>query len=498
MESIYRCENENAVEQSTGYEMVIGVEVHVQLATESKAFSPSRCCYGEEPNSATDPVVMGLPGALPVINYGAIRQTARAGLMLHCKIAKACSWDRKNYFYPDSPKNYQITQQEQPLCVGGYVEIELPGPSRNIMGIHRNVKLNRIHLEEDVGKLTHYSNYSLIDFNRAGTPLMEIVSEPDLYSADEVAAFLNAIRMSMESAGISHCNMEKGEMRCDVNVSIRPSGSKKLGMRAELKNLNSISGIQEAIKYEVSRQVQILQSGGTLYQETRRWNAQLSISESMRRKENAQDYCYFPEPDLMPVYLSKDIVDQWEKELPERTYDCQRRFMKQYGLPYTITSVLCFHLPLAIFFEKAVQFCGNARAIANLIVNDLLREISQIGRSTSDFPVSAESLAHLVRLVDDGAISKQASQDVLAEICKNGGDVTEVIKRLGHGQNQNSDALESICRQAIGTSEKAVAEFLSGKENAINAIKGKVMKISQGKADPKRIDCMLRSLLQQS
>jgi aspartyl-tRNA(Asn)/glutamyl-tRNA(Gln) amidotransferase subunit B len=478
------------------YEAVIGLEVHVQLKTKSKAFSGSRCGFGETPNTATDPVVMGLPGALPVINYEAIRQTIRAGLMFGCDISPVCRWDRKNYFYPDNPKNYQITQQGLPICRGGSVEIELPGPSRNIMGPHRSVKLNRIHLEEDVGKLTHCGDHSLIDFNRAGTPLAEIVSEPDIFSADEAAACLNAIRMSLESAGISDCDMEKGQMRCDVNISLRPVGAKELGRRTELKNLNSISGVRNAIAYEIQRQWHTLETGGTLTQETRRWDGVQGISEGMRTKENAQDYCFFPEPDLMPVHISADLIEVLREGLPESPFVLQRRYMEQFDLPYTITSVICFSRILGEFFEETLAFHHNPRGIANLIINDLLRELSQNPLAPGNMGIKPKDLAQLVKLTDDRQISKQAAQDVLIEIFRTGEDVATVIRRLGCIQSQDPAELVAICRDIIGKNPKAVGEFLSGKSAAINALKGQVMKASAGKANPAQVDSTLRELLQ--
>jgi aspartyl-tRNA(Asn)/glutamyl-tRNA(Gln) amidotransferase subunit B len=477
------------------YEAVIGLEVHVQLKTQSKAFSGSRCGFGEVPNTATDPVIMGLPGALPVINHEAIRQTVRAGLMFNCDISPLCRWDRKNYFYPDNPKNYQISQQGLPICVGGSVEIELPGPARNIMGPHRSVRLNRIHLEEDVGKLTHCGDYSLIDFNRAGTPLAEIVSEPDIFSPDEAAACLNSIRMSLESACISDCNMEKGQMRCDVNVSLRPVGSKELGNRTELKNLNSISGVRNAIFYEIRRQREILEAGGTPTQGTRRWNAEQGISEGMRSKENAQDYCYFPEPDLMPVHIHTELVEELRKTLPGSPFDRQRRFMQQFDLPYTITSVICFDYNLSRFFEQTLIFHHNPRGIANLIINDLLRELSQNLLPPGDFGISPKDLAQLVKLSDGGQISKQAAQDVLVEVFRTGDGVGTIIERLGCTQSQNPDELMAICREVIGKNPKAVGEFRAGKTAAINALKGQVMKVTGGKANPAQVNIALGELL---
>lgn len=477
------------------YEAVIGLEVHVQLKTKSKAFSRSANAYGVEPNTLTDPVIMGLPGALPVMNLEAIQQTIRAGMMLNCRIADFCQWDRKNYFYPDNPKNYQISQQYAPICLGGEVEIELPGPARNIQGTHRKVKLNRIHLEEDAGKLTHEGKISLVDFNRAGTPLAEIVSEPDLFSSEEVVAYLNSLKMHMEYAGISDCDMEKGQMRCDVNVSIRPKGSSTFGTRVELKNLNSISAAKNAVDYEIKRQKEILEDGGKIVQETRRWNADRNLSESMRGKEVAADYCYFPEPDLMPVKPTKELLDSIREALPERPFDKQRRFMEQYQLPYTITSVLCPDATLSAYFESAVAHHSSPKAIANLIINDLLREISLNGDSKTDYRISPESLAELVAFIEKGAISKQAAQNVLVEMYASGGAVKEVIEKLGFSAEDNGPDLEPICQKVIAENPKPVSEYRAGKLTAINALKGRVMKETSGKANPAKVDEILKRLL---
>lgn len=477
------------------YEAVIGLEVHVQLKTASKAFSRSAWHYGAEPNTLTDSVVLGLPGALPVINEMAIQQTIRAGLMFNCRIAEVCKWDRKNYFYPDSPKNYQISQQDQPLCIGGEVEIELPGSARNVMGSHRMVKLNRIHLEEDVGKLTHFATTSLVDFNRAGTPLAEIVSEPDMHSADEASAYLTALKMNLEQAEISDCDMEKGQMRCDANVSIRPVGRRELGTRVELKNLNSISGVRNGIQYEICRQAEILDAGGQIHQETRRWDASRNVSESMRQKEGVSDYCYFPDPDLMPVRPSPAMIERLRESLPERPFDRQRRLMERYELPYSITSVLCPSGELCLFFEEAAAIYSNGKAIANLLVNDLLREMGARGENRHDFRFPPADFAQLVCWIDRQKISKQAAQNALVEAYGAREPLLETLEKLGALQHQNDDELESVCRRVMDENPKPVGEFRAGKINAINALKGRVMGETQGKANPAQVDGILRRLL---
>lgn len=475
------------------YEAVIGLEVHVQLKTKSKMFTRAPYVYGAEPNTLTDPVVLGLPGTLPVMNLDAIQKTVQIGMVFGCTIAEICKWDRKHYFYPDMPKNYQISQQDQPLCLGGSVEIELPGSSRNIMGEHRRVKLNRIHLEEDVGKLTHGNNETLVDYNRAGTPLIEIVTEPDMNSADEVFAFLKSLRTHLLYVGVSDCDMEKGQMRCDANVSVRPKGATKLGTKVELKNLNSISGVRNGVAYEIERQVAAIKNGETIYQETRRWNANEGRSTLMRRKEGTNDYRFFPDPDLMPVRISASTQANILQSLPELPFAKQERFMQAYDLPYTITSVLCPDKILSDYFEACVTLHPNSKAIANLIVNDLLRDLGN--EPLTSCKVTPQHIAELVKEVDEGRISKQTAQEVFSKMFATGERPCDIIARDGLRQSDNHEELESICQKAIVDNPKAVAEYKSGKLNAINAIKGNVMKATSGKANPKLIDAIIQKYL---
>ncbi|MDR1401456.1 MAG: Asp-tRNA(Asn)/Glu-tRNA(Gln) amidotransferase subunit GatB [Puniceicoccales bacterium] len=485
------------------YEAVIGLEVHVQIGIKSKLFSKCPYKFGAPPNSLTDPVVLGLPGTLPVINEKAVLATVKAGIIFGCDIAEIAKWDRKNYFYPDCPKNYQISQNSNPVCRNGYVEIELPGPSRNVMGEHKKIALDRIHLEEDVGKLTHFEEDSGVDFNRAGVALMEIVSQPDMRSAEEAFAYLNSLRMHMAYAGISNCDMEKGEMRCDANVSVRPIGEKKLGTKVEIKNLNSISGVKNGIAFEIKRQIEALKSGEKISQETRRWDANLCSTTILRSKETAFDYRYFPDPDLMPVKISPETREKIRSEVPELPFAKQERFFSQYNLPYTVTSVICPKHTLGDFFESAVATHNNPQIIANIIANDMLREMS-IQNSNSDgkndsslenFKISPKNLAELVKFIDDGAISKQIAQNVFIEMFQSGKSAEEIIEIKGLKQNANADELLAICQLAITRNEKAAGEFRSGKDAAINAIKGFVMKETRGKANPLIVDSTLRELL---
>jgi aspartyl-tRNA(Asn)/glutamyl-tRNA(Gln) amidotransferase subunit B len=478
------------------YEAVIGLEVHVQIKTASKVFTRVAAGYGQPPNTLTDPVVLGLPGALPVMNKAALDAIIKAGLLLGCEIAPVCKWDRKNYFYPDSPKNYQISQYDQPICLGGAVEIELPGPSRNVMGEHRRVPLTRIHLEEDVGKLSHGAGESLIDFNRAGTPLMEIVSDPAMHSAEEAFAYLTALRAIMIRGGISDCDMEKGQLRCDANISIRPAGQTTLGTKVELKNLNSISFVRDGIAHEIKRQVGVLERGGVIVQETRDYDGMTGTSQSLRTKEEAHDYRYFPDPDLMPVVVDAEWKQRLQASCPELPFDQQRRFFAEYQLPYTLTSVLVWDRALADYFEEAAKLCGKPQAVGNWIVNDLLRELGAAGIDLADAKVRPGHLAALVKLVDAGTVLTNAAREVFVEMFATGDQPAAVAERRGLiAAAADTGELEGWCRDALAGNPKAVAEFKGGKESAINAFKGPVMKASKGKANPKLVDETLRRLL---
>jgi aspartyl-tRNA(Asn)/glutamyl-tRNA(Gln) amidotransferase subunit B len=479
------------------YEAVIGLEVHVQVKTRSKMFSRVAAGYGHPENTLTDPVVLALPGTLPVMNKEALDKVIKAGLLLGCEIAPECKWDRKNYFYPDSPKNYQISQYDQPLCRGGFVEIELPGPARNVMGEHKRISLTRIHLEEDVGKLNHAEAVSLVDFNRAGTPLMEIVSEPVIRSADEAFAYLTALKTIMVYGGISDCDMEKGQLRCDANISIRPAGATALGTKVELKNLNSFSFVRDGIALEVSRQVAVVQAGGTVVQETRDYDGQTGESKSLRTKEMAHDYRYFPDPDLMPVQVGEEWKSAVRAGCPELPFDKQRRFQKEYGVPYTITSVLVPDRELSDFFEEAARLCGRPQAAGNWIANDLLRELGAATLGLAQSKVRPAHVAGLVRLVEEGAILSNAAKEVFVDMFRTGDPPGAVVARIGLGAQTDLGELERWCREAVAANPKSAADFKAGKESAINAFKGPVMRAAKGRADPKRVDETLRRLLAQ-
>jgi aspartyl-tRNA(Asn)/glutamyl-tRNA(Gln) amidotransferase subunit B len=478
------------------YEAVIGLEVHVQVKTRSKIFTRVAAGYGHAPNTLTNEVVLALPGTLPAMNKAALDAIIKAGLLLGCDIAPVCKWDRKNYFYPDSPKNYQISQYDQPICLGGAVEIELPGAARNVMGEHKKIPLTRIHLEEDVGKLNHGASDSLIDYNRAGTPLMEIVSEPAMHTADEAYAYLHSLRATMIYGGISDCDMEKGQLRCDANISIRPVGETKLGTKVELKNLNSISFVRDGIAHEIKRQIALLERGGKIVQETRDYDGMTGTSQSLRTKEEAHDYRYFPDPDLMPVVVDDAWKNKIRAECPELPFDKQRRFLADYQLPYTLTSVLVWDRALADYFEEAAKLSGKPQAVGNWIVNDLLRELGAAHVSLADAKIRPVHLAALVKLVDSGAVLTNAAKEIFVEMFATG-EMPEAIaeKRGLKAAPADAGELEQWCRDAIAANAKALAEFKAGKDSAINAFKGPVMKAAKGKANPKLVDETLRRLL---
>jgi aspartyl-tRNA(Asn)/glutamyl-tRNA(Gln) amidotransferase subunit B len=479
------------------YEAVIGLEVHVQVEDPLEDFHASRRrLRPRAENTLTDPVVLALPGTLPVMNKAALDAIIKAGLMLGCEIAPVCKWDRKNYFYPDSPKNYQISQYDQPMCLGGAVEIELPGSARNVMGEHKRIPLTRIHLEEDVGKLSHGASDSLVDYNRAGTPLMEIVSEPAMHTGRR------GVRVPDLAAGHDdlrrHFRLRhgKGQLRCDANISIRPVGETRLGVKVELKNLNSISFVRAGIAHEIKRQLAVIERGGTIVQETRDYDGMAGTSQSLRSKEMAHDYRYFPDPDLMPVKVDEAWKQRLKADCPELPFDKQRRFLADYQLPYTLTSVLVWDRDLADFFEEAAKLSGKPQAAGNWIANDLLRELGGAKLRLADTKVRPAHVAALVMLVEAGSVLTNAAKEVFVEMFATGETPQVIVERKGlKAAPTDAGELEQWCRESIAANAKALAEFKSGKDSAINAFKGPVMKAAKGKASPKLVDEALRRLL---
>ena len=474
---------------ATTYEACIGLEVHVQLKTRTKMFCACPAHReGDEPNSHTCPVCLGLPGALPTINKEAIRKTVQAGLMLGSKISLVSAFDRKNYFYPDMPKNYQITQQALPLCIGGGLEIQTPnGP--------KTIRVNHIHQEEDAAKITHLGHSSEIDYNRGSTPLMELVTEPDISSPDEALAFLAALKEMLLYAQISDCNLEMGHIRCDVNSSVRPVGSDKLGTKTEIKNMNTFRGIHRALEYEIKRQTDLLASGGTVRQETRRWDDAEGVTLPMRSKEYAHDYRYFPEPDLPPVRLTEALVDQWRSELPELPAARRARFVKDFGLPEYDAGVLTADRGIADFFEETARVSGNPKAASNWTMGEVLRALSDSGKALADTPLAPSALAGLIKLLDAKTINQPAAKEVFAVLFEQGGDPQAIVKEKGLAQVSDAGALEGFAAAAIAANPKSVADYKAGKQAALMFLVGQVMKASRGKANPKLAAETLQKLL---
>ncbi len=480
------------------YITTIGLEVHVQLKTRSKMFCGCATGFGAEPNTNVCPVCLGYPGALPVMNEEALKKTALTGLMLGCTVPDLCKFDRKNYFYPDMPKNYQITQFDQPICVGGGVPLhEFAYPKdaqKSIAAPGKVVNLTRIHLEEDVAKSQHFDTNSGIDFNRAGTPLMEIVSEPEIDSPEEAAAYLTSLQQILIYGGVSDADMEKGQLRCDCNVSVRPEGQKELGTKIEIKNMNSISAVRRALAYEIERQTEAVMRGEKLRQSTRGWDDDAGQTRHQRDKEDAHDYRYFPDPDLLPVD-TRVFMDEVRSRRPELPSEKRDRFVAQYGITAYDASVLASEKGLAEFYDAAAKGAKDAKTAANLVINDLLSALSAAEKSIAEVPFPAGHLSDLVNIIHGGSISSKQGKEVFTEMFATGKAPAVIVEEKGMKQESDAGALEVLCKQAIEASAKAVAEYKAGKLGAINAIKGQVMKLSGGKANPAIVNDLLQKLL---
>jgi aspartyl-tRNA(Asn)/glutamyl-tRNA(Gln) amidotransferase subunit B len=465
----------------------IGLEVHAQLRTHSKMFCSCEVQFGAAPNSHTCPTCLGLPGALPVGNAEALRLTILTGLMLECEVAAVSHFDRKNYFYPDMPKNYQITQYARPLCLKGRVPLhDLAYPKdaqKNIASPDKKVPLVRIHLEEDVARSFHFENSTGIDFNRAGTPLMEIVTEPEINSPEEAFAFLTALKQILLYGGVSYADMEKGQLRCDCNISVRPEGQSDLGAKIEIKNMNSISGVRRALSYEVRRQTEALERGEILEQETRGWDDASGETFLMRTKEFAHDYRYFPDPDLPPV-RTEALVRDARSRMPELPAAKRERFMKQFGVSAYDAGVLANDLELAAYFEVAAKNTRRPKSVANWILNDLQSALGAAGSTIADCPVSPAALDELVNLVEAGTISGKQAKDVFAEMFASGKTADLIVQEKGITQLNDAGAIEALCDQVIAANPKPVADFKAGNAASLNFLKGQVMKLSKGTANP--------------
>ncbi len=478
----------------TEFEPVIGLEIHVQLASHTKLFCACPNGVGEDtkPNSAVCPICLGHPGVMPVLTEGALELAVRAGLAMHCKTNAYSSFSRKHYFYPDLPKGYQITQYDEPINGAGYIEITY-GPKDNLQ--KKKIGIHHAHLEEDAAKSSHEADYSLVDYNRAGAPLLEIVSLPDMRSPDEAYAYLTEIKRLMRWVGASNCDMEKGELRVDVNISLRPKGQEQFGTRAEIKNLNSFKGVREALIYEINRQTEILNNGGRVKQETRQWDKVELVTKPMRSKEDALDYRYFPEPDLPPVILQDDWLKKVAENMPELPASKEERFMKA-GLSAYDAGVLTSSREISNYFEEVTQSGKvSLKTASNWIQTDLLGLLHAEKKEIEDSPIPAAKLAELLELTESGKINRKQAREVFEEIYKNGGNPAEIVEKRGMVQVSDEGQLEEWAKAAIAANPKAVADYQKGNKAAIGALVGGVMKLSKGKANPRVISQLLGKLL---
>ena len=482
------------------WEAVIGLECHVQLGTRTKAFTRASAVFGGAPNSHVDPYTLALPGTLPVLSRATIEAAIRMGLASGCRIRPLSRFARKHYFYPDLPKGFQISQYDEPLCEGGRVELVLDEPGKPPgTGPVRAVRLTRIHVEEDAGKNTHMPDqpYSLVDLNRAGVPLIEIVSEPELRSAAEAAAYLRAIRQMVRWLGISDGNMEEGSLRCDANVSVRPVGESQLGVKAELKNINSFRNVEAAIEYEIARQIEVRERGQQVKQETRLWNPDKGVSASMRSKEHAHDYRYFPEPDLPPLRVDEKWVSDVRSSLPELPIARRQRYIDGLGLSPYDASVLTAEKPIADYFEAVLATGVEAKAAANWVSGELLGRLNRDGTSIDQSPVPAPQLGELIGLITDGTISGKIAKDVFDKMCATGRGAREIVQAEGLTQVTDRAAILAACRAAVESNPKQAQGYRAGNEKLLGFFVGQVMKATQGKANPQLVNEVLRALLEE-
>jgi aspartyl-tRNA(Asn)/glutamyl-tRNA(Gln) amidotransferase subunit B len=472
------------------FEAVIGLEVHAQLLTESKIFCGCSTAFGAPPNTHTCPVCLGMPGVLPVLNQKVVEYTLRTALATDCTISPRSVWARKNYFYPDLPKGYQISQYELPIAEHGRLTIEVDGETKQI-------GITRIHMEEDAGKLVHdpVQPVSYVDFNRTGVPLMEIVSEPDIRSPQEAAAYLKALRNILVYLEVCDGNMEEGSMRCDANVSLRPRGQKEFGTRTELKNMNSFRNVQKALEYEIRRQRLVLEDGGQVAQQTRLWDDQAGKTVSMRGKEEAHDYRYFPDPDLLPLDIGPELIERVRDQLPELPEAKRQRFLDQYGLPQYDAEVLTASRPLADFFEAAVAAGAKAKAASNMIMTDLLGALNAKGQEIKDSPIAPQALAELLKLVDAGEISGKMGKEVFAAMMETSASAAAVIEEKGLRQVSDTGELEAVLSGIFASHPDEVEAFKAGKDKLLGFFVGQVMKATKGQANPKLVNQLIQKML---
>ena len=472
------------------YETVIGLEIHAELATETKIYCGCKNEFGGEPNTHTCPVCTGMPGTLPVLNRKVVDYAICAGLAMNCQITPYGKQDRKNYFYPDLPKAYQISQFDLPVCHDGYIDIEVNGETRRI-------GITRIHIEEDAGKLIHdeYSGASLVDYNRCGVPLIEIVTEPDIRSSEEAKIFLDTLKSILEYTEVSDCKMQEGSLRCDVNLSIRPMGQKEFGTRCEMKNVNSFSAAVRAMDYEQKRQIEIVENGGEIEQETRRWDDVRGLSVVMRSKEDAHDYRYFPEPDLLPIVISDEWVEDVRARIPELPAQRKARYISEYNLPEYDAFVITSSKKTADYFDTCVKAGCDPKAASNWLMGDIARYLNEKELEPSDIPFSAEQLAALIGLIDKGTISNSAAKKVLAKMFEEPEDPAKIVEKLGLVQVSDEGALKAMVDEVLANNPQSVADYKAGKDKAIGFLVGQTMKAMKGKANPEMVNQILKELL---
>lgn len=468
------------------YEMVMGLEVHAELSTKTKIFCSCPTEFGGEPNTHTCPICMAMPGTLPVLNEKVVEYAVKAGLATNCEISRDSKNDRKNYFYPDLPKSYQISQFDKPLCEHGYIEIE------DDEGNPKKIRLTRIHIEEDAGKLNHneFGGGSLVDLNRAGVPLIEIVSEPDLRSSGEAERYLKKLKSILEYIEVSDCKMQEGSLRADVNVSVRKKGSDKLGTRTEMKNMNSFKAITRAIEYEAERQADIIEDGGKIDQETLRWDDVSGKTFSMRDKEDAQDYRYFPDPDLVAIKLSEEYIENIKNNLPELPESRKARYMDEFKLSEKDSNLLTASKYLSNLFEEAEEICKNAKAVANWILSDISRILNEKEMEAEEIPFTGKELAKLVELIEKGTISSAIGKKVITELFENPKDPEEIIKEKGWIQISDEGAIKEVVMKVLENNPQSVSDYKAGKDKALGFLVGQAMKETKGKANPQMLNKM--------
>ena len=472
------------------YEMVIGLEVHAQLKTQSKIFCSCSTTFGKSANENTCPVCLGMPGVLPVLNKKALQLAMRACLATNCRIAPMNRFARKNYFYPDLPKGYQISQFELPLGLNGYINIRINGTKKKI-------GLTRIHMEEDAGKLIHGENLgspgkSYVDFNRTGVPLVEIVSEPDLRSGEEAREYLTQLKSILDYAEVSDCNMEEGSLRCDANVSVRPEGQKEFGIRTETKNLNSFRFVQRAIEYEVDRQIKVLEQGDSIVQETRLYDSNKGVTFSMRSKEEAHDYRYFPEPDLVPIEISDEWIEKTIDELPELPEQKRERFVQNYKIPEYDAGVLTTSREIADYYEKSVSLYPEPKLISNWIMGELLRELKNDGQKISASPIKPEDLIALLKLIKEGTLSAKMAKTVFEEMYQSSKSAIEIVNQKGLAQITDSSTIENLVDEILKLNTDQVEQYKNGKEKVFGFLVGQIMKQTKGQANPALVNKLLK------